>query len=101
MGQRATTIGVKFRSGSPSTLGERVASGLVLRFSTLDCIKDNLACFENDFGDIGSFLDIGGHHFYVAITKPLPEEVTNVSDPLCDSGSSYSKSSNLGAVVEC
>jgi hypothetical protein len=94
-------IGVKFRSGSPSTLGERVVSGLVLRFSTLDCVKDNLACFENDFGDSDSFLDIGGHRFYVTVTKPLSEEVTNVSDPLYDSGSSCSKSSNLGAMVEC
>jgi hypothetical protein len=46
----------------------------------------------------GSFLDIGSHLFYVA--KPFPEEVTDVFDSLCDGGSSYGESSNLGAMVE-
>jgi hypothetical protein len=68
------------------TLGEKVASGLVCRFDTFDCISDNLACFEDGFGDSGSFLDVGDHHFYIA--KPFPEEVTDVLDPLCDAGSS-------------
>jgi hypothetical protein len=44
--------GVKFWSGSPSTLGEKVASGLVLRFGTLDCVNDNLACFEKGFDTV-------------------------------------------------
>jgi hypothetical protein len=57
-----------------------------------------LAHFENGFGNSGSFLDIGSHHFYVA--KPFPEEVTNILDSLCDEGLSCSESSNLGAVVE-
>jgi hypothetical protein len=57
-----------------------------------------LACFKNGFGDSGSFLDVGSHRFYVA--KPFPEEVTDVLDPLSDGGSSYSKSSNFGAMVE-
>jgi hypothetical protein len=91
---------VKFRLGSPSTLGEKVASGLLLRFGTIGCVNDNLSCFEKGFDNGGSFLDVGGHHFYVAITKPFPEEVTDVFDPLCDAGSSYSESSNLGAMVE-
>jgi hypothetical protein len=98
MGQRAAATGVKFRPGSPSTLGKKVASGLVWRFDTFDCVSDNLACFEDDFGDSGSFLDVGGHRFYIA--KPFPEEVTDVLDPFCDAGSSCSKSSNLGVMVE-
>jgi hypothetical protein len=89
---------VKFWSGSPSTLGEKVASVLVWRFGTFDCISDNLACFEDSFSDSGSFLDIGGHRFYVA--KPFPEEVTDMLDPLCDAGSSCSESSNLDTMVE-
>jgi hypothetical protein len=73
-------------------------SGLVWRFSTFDCVSDNLSHFENGFGNSGSFLDVGSHCFYV--TKPFPEEVTNVFDPLCDGGSSCGESSSLGAMVE-
>jgi hypothetical protein len=91
-------IRVKFRPGSPSTFGEKVASGLVWRFGTFDCISDNLACFKDGFGNRGSFLDVGSHRFYVA--KPFPEEVTDVLDPLSDGGSSCSESSDLGAMVE-
>jgi hypothetical protein len=98
MGQRAATIGVKFQPGSPSIPGERVASGLIWRFGTLDYISDNLACFEDGFGGSGSFLNIGSHRFYVA--KPFPEEVTDVLDPLSDRGSSCSKSCDFGAMVE-
>jgi hypothetical protein len=61
MGQRAAVTGVKFRPGSPSSLGEKVAFGLVWRFGTFDCVSDNLDCFEDSFGDSGSFLDIGRH----------------------------------------
>jgi hypothetical protein len=98
MAQRAAVTGVKFQPGSPSTLGEKVTSGLAWRFDTFDCISDNLACFKDGFSDSGSFLDIGGHRFYVA--KPFPEEVTDVLDPLRDTGSSCSESSDLGAMVE-
>jgi hypothetical protein len=89
---------VKFRPGSPSTLGEKVASSLVWRFGIFDCVSDNLACFEDSFGDSGSFLDVGAHRFYIA--KTFPEEVTDVLDPLCDAGSSCSESSDLGVMVE-
>jgi hypothetical protein len=84
MGQRVAATGVKFRPGSSSTPGERVASGLVWRFGTLDCVSDNLAYFKDGFGDSGSFLDVGGHRFYVA--KPFPKEVTDVLDPLSNGG---------------
>jgi hypothetical protein len=100
MGQRATATGVKFCLTSPSNLGEKVASGLVLRFGTIDYTNDNLDCFEDSFGDSGFFLDVGSHCFYVTLAKPFLEEVTDVSDPLSDVGSSYSESSNLGAMVE-
>jgi hypothetical protein len=100
VGYHVTTARVKFQPGSPSTLSERVALGLVLRFGTLDCIDDNLTCFKNGLDDNGFFLDVSGHHFYVAVPKPFPEEVTDVSNPFCDIGSSYSESSDLGAMVE-
>jgi hypothetical protein len=89
---------VKFRPESPLTLGKKVTSSLVWRFRTFDCISVNLACFEDGFGDNGSFLDVDGHYFYIA--KPFPEEVTDMLDPLCDAGSSCSESSNLGTMVK-
>jgi hypothetical protein len=98
VGQRAAVTGVKFLPGSPSTLGEKVTSVLVWRSGTFDCISDNLACFKNGFGNSSSFLDVGSHRFYV--TKPFPEEVTDVLDPLCDTGSDCSESSDLCAMVE-
>jgi hypothetical protein len=98
MGQRAVATGVKFRPGPSSALGEKVASGLVWRFGTFDCISENLAYFKDGLGDSGSFLDVGSHRFYVA--KPFPEEVTDVLDPLCDTGSDYSESSDLCTMVE-
>jgi hypothetical protein len=87
--------GVKFRPGPP---GEKVASGLIWRFGTFDCISDNLAHFENGFGNSGSFLNVGRHCFYVA--KPFPKEVTDIFDSLCEGGSICGESSNLGAMVE-
>jgi hypothetical protein len=63
MGQRAATTGVKFRPGSPLTLGEKVSSGLVWRFGTFNCISDNLACFKDGFSDSVSFLDVSSHRF--------------------------------------
>jgi hypothetical protein len=87
--------GVKFRPG-PS--GEKVTSSLVWRFGTFDCVDDNLAHFENSFGNSSSFLDVGSHRFYVA--KPFPEEVTNDFNSPCEEGSTCGKSSNLGAMVE-
>jgi hypothetical protein len=78
--------------------GERVASGLVWRFGTLDYVSDNLACFGDGFGGSGSFLDIGSHCFYIA--KPFLEEVTDVLDPLSDGCSSCSESCDFGAMVE-
>jgi hypothetical protein len=87
--------GVKFRPG-PS--GEKVTSGLVWRLGTFDCIDDNLAHFENGFGNSGSFLDIGSHRFYV--TKPFPEEVTDVLDPLYGADSDDGESSDFCNMVK-
>jgi hypothetical protein len=77
---------------------ERVTSGLVWRFGTLDYISDNLACFGDGFSSSNSFLDVSSHHFYVA--KPFPEEVTDILDPLSDGGSSCGESYDFGAMVE-
>jgi hypothetical protein len=97
MGQSAAASGVMFQPGSPSIPGERVTSGLVWRFGTLDCISNNLDYFGSGFGS-GSLLDIGSHCFYVA--KPFLEEVTDVLDPLCDADSEDGKSSDFYNMVE-
>jgi hypothetical protein len=89
---------VKFQLGPSSALSEKVASGLIWRFGTLNYISDNLAYFKNSFGDSSSFCDVSRHRFYVA--KLFLEEVTDVFDPLNNGGLSYSESSNLGAMVE-
>jgi hypothetical protein len=98
VGQSAAASGVKFPPGPSSALGEKVASGLVWRFGTFDCVDDNLAYFKNGLGDSGSFLDVGSHRFYV--TKPFPEEVTDVLDPLCDTDSNDGESSDFCTMVE-
>jgi hypothetical protein len=98
VGQRAAASGVKFRLGPSSAVSEKVASGLVWRFGTFDCVSDNLAYFKDGFGNSGSFLDVGSHRFYVA--KPFPEEVTDVFDPLSNGGLSCRESSDLGAIVK-
>jgi hypothetical protein len=57
-----------------------------------------LAHFENGFGNSGSFLDVGSHHFYVA--KPFPEEVTDVLDPLYDTDSDDGESNDFCNMVK-
>jgi hypothetical protein len=57
-----------------------------------------LAYFKDGLGDSGSFLDVGSHRFYVA--KPFPEEVTDVLDPLSDTGSDCSESSDFCTMVK-
>jgi hypothetical protein len=89
---------VKFRSGPSSALGEKVASGFVWRFGIFDCVSDNLAYFMDGLGGSGSFLNVGSHRFYIA--KPFPEDVTEVLDPLCDTDSDGSNSSDFSNMVE-
>jgi hypothetical protein len=98
VGKRAAATGVKFRPGPSSALSEKVTSGLVWRFSTFNCVSDNLAYFKDGLGNSGSFLDIGSHRFYVA--KPFPQEVTDMLDPLSDTCSDCSESSDFCTMVE-
>jgi hypothetical protein len=98
VGQSVAASGVKFCLGPSSALGKKVASGLVWRFGTFDCIDDNLAYFKNDLGDNGSFLNVGSHRFYVA--KPFLEEVIDVLDPFCDADSDDGEGSDFCNMVE-
>jgi hypothetical protein len=82
VGQHAAATGVKFWPGHSSDLGEKVASGLVWRFGTFGCVRDNLAHFKDGLGDSGSFLDVGSHRFYVAKPfKDLRAPLNRIIDP--------------------
>jgi hypothetical protein len=82
MGTSTASAGVSFRTGSLTASGERVASGLVLRFGSLDCITDNAACFADAaFPEDGSIIHVCDHRIYVAIiSKEYPNEVLAFSD---------------------
>jgi hypothetical protein len=57
--------------GLTITTSERVASGLVWRFSTLDCVSDNAGCFaDRPFPAGGSVISFGEHDVYVATVAP-------------------------------
>jgi hypothetical protein len=71
MGPSASATGVFFRTGLTITTGERVASGLVWRFGSLDCVSDNAGCFaDRPFPAGGSIISFGEHDVYVATVAP-------------------------------
>ncbi|KAK1666788.1 hypothetical protein QYE76_054947 [Lolium multiflorum] len=47
VGPSASSAGVFIRTGLTTTTGERVASGLIWRFGSLDCVSDNAGCFAD------------------------------------------------------
>ncbi|KAK1695823.1 hypothetical protein QYE76_012520 [Lolium multiflorum] len=47
VGPSASAAGVFIRTGLTTTTGERVASGLIWRFGSLDCVSDNAGCFAD------------------------------------------------------
>ncbi|KAK1682509.1 hypothetical protein QYE76_043357 [Lolium multiflorum] len=66
-GYRPSSAGVFIRTGLTITTGERVASGLIWRFGSLDCVSDNAGCFaDRPFPAGGSVISFGGHDVYVA-----------------------------------
>jgi hypothetical protein len=57
--------------GLTSTTGERVASGLIWRFGSLEYVSDNAGCFTNrPFPAGGSVISFGEHDIYVAAVAP-------------------------------
>ena len=71
VGPSASAAGVSFRTGLILTSGERVASGLIWRFGSLDCVSDNAGCFaDRPFPDGGHVITFGAHDVYVAIVAP-------------------------------
>ncbi|KAK1685229.1 hypothetical protein QYE76_046077 [Lolium multiflorum] len=91
VGPSASSAGVFIRTGLTITTGERVASGLIWRFGSLDCVSDNAGCFaDRPFPAGGSIISFGGHDVYVATVAPprYPRQVLRCASPPPRAGSS-------------
>ncbi|KAK1558230.1 hypothetical protein QYE76_018039 [Lolium multiflorum] len=78
VGPSASAAGVFIRTGLTITTGERVASGLIWRFGSLDCVSDNAGCFaDRPFPAGGNVISFGGFDVYVATVAPprYPREI--------------------------
>ncbi|KAK1664445.1 hypothetical protein QYE76_052604 [Lolium multiflorum] len=90
MGPSASAAGVSIRTGLTTT-GERVASGLVWRFGSLDCVSDNAGCFaDRPFPAGGNIISFGGFDVYVATVAPprYPREIVRCASPPPGAGAS-------------
>jgi hypothetical protein len=69
------------RMGPASVSGERVSSGLVLRFGSLNIIHDNTSCFAGGIPQGGDIIAFGEHRVYVVTTpEEYPREVLSFPD---------------------
>ncbi|KAK1648016.1 hypothetical protein QYE76_065821 [Lolium multiflorum] len=90
VGPSASAAGVSIRTGLTTT-GERVASGLVWRFGSLDCVSDNAGCFaDRPFPAGGNIISFGGFDVYVATVAPprYPREIVRCASPPPGAGAS-------------
>ncbi|KAK1627955.1 hypothetical protein QYE76_002270 [Lolium multiflorum] len=90
-GYRPSSAGVFIRTGLTITTGERVASGLIWRFGSLNCVSDNAGCFaDRPFPAGGSVISFGGFDVYVATVAPprYPRQVLRCASPPPRAGSS-------------
>ncbi|KAK1609247.1 hypothetical protein QYE76_032920 [Lolium multiflorum] len=84
VGPSASAAGVFIRTGLTTTTGERVASGLIWRFGSLDCISDNAGCFaDRPFPAGGNIISFGGFDVYVATVAPprYPRQILRCASP--------------------
>jgi hypothetical protein len=85
VGPAAALAGVFIRTGSViASTGERVVSGLVQRFGSLDFVSDNAGCFGNrPLPRSGSFINFSADKVYVVIntTCVYPVQVHVAADP--------------------
>ena len=91
VGPSASSAGVFIRTGLTITTGERVASGLIWRFGSLDSVSDNAGCFaDRPFPAGGSIISFGGHDVYVTTVAPprYPRQVLRCASPPPRAGSS-------------
>ncbi|KAK1608838.1 hypothetical protein QYE76_032511 [Lolium multiflorum] len=91
VGPSASAAGVFIRTGLTITTGERVASGLIWRFGSLDCVSDNAGCFaDRPFPAGGNVISFGGFDVYVATVAPprYPREIVRCASPPPGAGAS-------------
>ncbi|KAK1644069.1 hypothetical protein QYE76_061874 [Lolium multiflorum] len=90
-----SAAGVFIRTGLTITTGERVASGLIWRFGSLDCVSDNAGCFaDRPFPAGGNVISFGGFDVYVATIAPprYPREIVRCASPPPGAGASLTTS---------
>ncbi|KAK1670608.1 hypothetical protein QYE76_058767 [Lolium multiflorum] len=91
-----SAAGVFIRTGLTITTGERVASGLIWRFGSLDRISDNAGCFaDRPFPAGGNIISFGGFDVYVATVAPprYPREILRCASPPPGAGASLTTAS--------
>ena len=85
VGPAVALVGVHIRTGSDiRASGERIVSGLVQRWGSLEFVSDNAGCFGNAPPPRdGIFLNLGSHRIYIAKTVPCryPAQVCTAADP--------------------
>ncbi|KAK1680935.1 hypothetical protein QYE76_041783 [Lolium multiflorum] len=97
VGPSASAAGVFIRTGLTITTGERVASGLIWRFGSLDCINDNAGCFaDRPFPTGGNVISFGGFDVYVATVAPprYPRQILRCASPPPGAGASITTASS-------
>ncbi|KAK1556165.1 hypothetical protein QYE76_016724 [Lolium multiflorum] len=97
VGHSASSAGVFIRTGLTITTGERVASGLIWRFGSLDCVSDNAGCFaDRPFPAGGNIISFGGFDVYVATVAPprYPREIVRCASPPPGAGASLTTASS-------
>ncbi|KAK1607902.1 hypothetical protein QYE76_031575 [Lolium multiflorum] len=96
VGPSASPTGVFIRMGLTITTGERVASGLIWRFGSLDCVSDNAGCFaDRPFPAGGNVISFGGFDVYVATVAPprYPRKILRCASPPPGAGASLTTAS--------
>ncbi|KAK1678450.1 hypothetical protein QYE76_039298 [Lolium multiflorum] len=95
-GAHRGAFSVFIRTGLTITTGERVASGLIWRFGSLDCISDNAGCFaDRPFPANGNIISFGGFDVYVATVAPpcYPRQILRCASPPPGAGASLTAAS--------
>ena len=82
-----TAAGVTFCMGSRGRFGDRVATGLITTFGSIDFVADNAACFAGSvFPEDCTVISFGEHRVYITFAPEYPARVQACSDHLLETG---------------